>query len=235
MSFSGRTSVSKTDNGGSIPSTRAGLLLMKLFKTISIIILLFAGLILVSFPVNWFPSFYDARYMGLAAINGAAAIIILPRILNALTGAAEDKDKKQAINLFQFLLTVSIMSNALGDIGLYQLYKIGFQYDKLIHFSTSLLGVFIGAIILHKLFEIRLSYAVVFAFIAVIVCSIGWEVFERISDFLFKTRIAGVYASDVSNDTKFDLLSDVIGTMSGAILVYCANIRKRLAGTCGIS
>ena len=190
---------------------------MKLFITISIIALLFAGLILVSFPINWFPSFYDARYIGLAAIGGAAAIIILPRILNALAGTFGAKNRKQAIDLFQFLLTVAIISNASGDLGLYQLYKIGFQYDKLIHFSTSLLGVFIGAIILHKLFEIRLSYAIVFAFIAVIVCGIGWEVFERISDFLFKTHIAGVYASDVSNDTKFDLLFDAIGSMAGVI------------------
>lgn len=199
---------------------------MKLFITISIIALLFAGLILASFPVSWFPHFYDVRYMGLAAIGSAAAIIILPRVFNALTDAADAKNKKQVINLFQFLLTVSIMSNALGDLGFYQLYKIGFQYDKLVHFSTSLLGVFIGAIILHKLFEIHLSYAVVFAFIAVIACGIGWEVFERISDFLFKTHIAGVYASDISNDTKFDLLSGAIGAVSGAILVYCTNIHS---------
>jgi hypothetical protein len=155
--------------------------------------------------------------MGLAAIGGAAAIIILPRILNALAITSDDENKKQAINLFQFLLTISIMSNALGDLGLYQLYKIGFQYDKLVHFSTSLLGVFIGAIILHKLFEIRLSHAVVFAFIAVIVCGIGWEIFERISDSLFTTHIAGVYASDISNDTKFDLLFAAVGSMTGVI------------------
>jgi len=198
---------------------------MKLFIKISVVVSLFAGFVLLLFPVDWFPSFYDARYMGLAAIGGAAAIIILPRILNALTGAADDKNKKQAINLFQLLLAVSIISNALGDLGSYQLYKIGFQYDKLVHFSTSLLGVFIGAIILRKLFEIRLSSAAVFAFIAVIICGIGWEVFERLSDFLFKTHIAGVYASDISNDTKFDLLSNAIGAISGAILVYCAKIR----------
>jgi len=201
---------------------------MKLFIKISIIALLFAGLILVSFPINWFPLFYDVQYMGLAAIGGVAVIIILPRILNALTGATDDKNKKQAINLFQFLLTVAVISNALGDLGLYQLYKIGFQYDKLIHFSTSLLGVFIGAIILHKLFEIRLSYAVVFAFITVIICGIGWEFWERLCDFLFKTRIAGVYASDISNDTKFDLLFGAIGAVSGVILVYCTNIHSGL-------
>ena len=198
---------------------------MKLFIRISVIALVFVGLILLLFPVDWFPSFYDVRYMGLAVFGGAAAIIILPRILNALTGATDDKNKKQAVNLFQFLLTVAMTSNALGDLGSYQLYKIGFQYDKLIHFSNSLLGVFIGAIVLYKLFEIRLPHAIAIAFIAVIVCGIGWEVFERISDFLFKTHIAGVYASDVSNDTKFDLLFDAIGAISGAILIYYANIR----------
>jgi len=92
---------------------------MKLFIRISIITLLFAGLILVSFPVNWFPSFYDVRYLGLAAIVSVAAIVILPWILAVLTDAADDKNKKQAINLFQFLLTISIMLNALGDLGLY--------------------------------------------------------------------------------------------------------------------
>ena len=80
---------------------------------------------------------------------------------------------------------------------------------------------------MYKLFEIRLSYAVVFALVAVVVCGAGWEVFERISDFLFKTHIVGIYASDVSNDTKFDLLFDAVGAVSGVILVYYTNIRKR--------
>jgi len=192
---------------------------MKLFIKISVIVLLFSGIILVSLPIDWFPSFYDVRYFGLAALGGAAIIIILPRILNALAITSDDKNKKQAINLFRFLLTIAIISGMLGDLGLYQLYKIGFQYDKLIHFSNSLLGVFIGAVVLYKLFEIRLSRAIAIAFIAVIVCGIGWEVFERISDFLFKTHIAGVYASDVSNDTKFDLLFDAIGAISGVIFL----------------
>jgi len=166
--------------------------------------------------------------MGLAAFGGVATIIILPWIFGALASASDNENKKQAINLFRFLLTAAIISGTLGDLGLFQLYKIGFQYDKLIHFCNSLLGVFIGAIVLHKLFEIRLSYTIAFAFIAVILCGIGWEIFERLSDFLFRTHIAGVYASDVSNDTKFDLLFDAIGAMSGAILVYYANIRHSL-------
>ncbi len=199
---------------------------MKLFIRISVIALLFTGFALLLFPDDWFPSFYDVRYMGLAAIGGTAAVIILPRILNTLTGATDDKNKKQAINLFQFLLTVAMASNALGDLGSYQLYKIGFQYDKLIHFSNSLLGVFIGAVVLYKLFEIRLPHAIAIAFIAVIVCGIGWEVFERLSDFLFKTHIAGVYASDVSNDTKFDLLFDAIGAMSGVTFLIFKAKRK---------
>jgi len=94
-----------------------------------------------------------------------------------------------------------------------------YHNDKLVHFTTSLSGVFIGTIILYKLFEIRLSYAILFALMAVITCGIGWEIFERVSDFLFKTHIAGVYASDVSNDTKFDLLFDAIGAISGAVFL----------------
>jgi len=193
---------------------------MRLFIKISIYLLFIIGVILLIFPINWFPSFYDVRYIGLAAISGVAAIIILPLIFNALASTSDVENKKQAINLFQFLLAIIIMFGTIGDLGLFQLYKIGFQYDKLVHFSTALLGVFIGAVVLRKLFEIRLSSAVVFAFIAVILCGVGWEIFERLSDFLFRTHIAGVYASDVSNDTKFDLLFDALGAVSGVILVY---------------
>lgn len=193
---------------------------MGYFVKIVLYALVIIGAMLLTLPIYFFPPFYDVRYMGMAAIGGIAMIVLLPKILNGATRNADIKHKKKYIDLFRNFLAIAVTANMIGDLGLYQLYKVGFQYDKMIHFGISLLGVFAGTILLNNIGKIRLSYSVFIAVMIVLVCGVGWEIFERMSDFLFKTHIAGVYASDIDNDTKFDLLFDLVGALCGAGLVY---------------
>ncbi len=193
---------------------------MKLFIKISVYILIFVGVVLTVFPKRWFPSFYDVRYMGWSAFVSAVAIIILPRVLRVSAHTPDSERKNHAAHLFQFALTVAIMSNALGDLGLYQLYKVGFEFDKLIHLSTSTLGAIAIPVILNKRFKISISYSITIAFVAIILLGISWELYEYFVDNLLETHIYGVYGSDIGNDTKFDLIFDVIGAVSGTLASF---------------
>ncbi len=190
---------------------------MNAFIEFSIVILLCAGIILLIFPASWFPSFYDIRYMGVSALAYAFLIAFLPRLLRVSENEIEASRKNHAADLFQFVLAFSFFSNALGDLGLYKLYKVGFEFDKLLHFLIPFAGVVIVSIILNQRWGIRRSYAIAAAFGFIIFCSVGWEVYEYAADIVLKTHISGVYGLDISTDTKFDLFYDALGSVLGAL------------------
>ncbi len=155
--------------------------------------------------------------MGFAALAGAAIIVFVPLLLYLPIGSADPDKKKSAAHFLRFILALAITSNALGDLGLYQLYRVGFEFDKLVHLSTSLASTFILPIILNKRFSMRMPYAIAISFATLLILGVGWEVFERLADFSWETHISGVYGLDINNDTKFDLVFDAIGSVSGAI------------------
>lgn len=190
---------------------------MKLFVKISVIILVSAGIILLIFPVAWLPPFSDIRYKGWAGIAGAVLILFLPRLVRPLEKNPDFNRKNQAADLFQFLLTFVFIGNALGGLGLYKLYSYGFEFDKVLHFFTPFLGVVIISFVLSGRWGIHQARAIPIALVIIILLGITWEIYEVLVDFLFKTHISGVYGLNVSRDTKFDLLFDVLGSASGAI------------------
>jgi len=200
---------------------------MRKFVKISIIFLLASGIILLSFPVRWFPSFFDVRYMGIAALVCAAAIFFLPKALFVATGAPNAEKKNKAVDLFQFGLALAIINNALGDMGLYQLYKVGFEYDKFIHLITSFLAVLIIAVVLEGRFEVSAFYSTLAALMIVVVAGLFWELFEYLSDVVFKTHIYGVYGININSDTQFDILSNIIGAIAGVFVLILKKKKKR--------
>jgi hypothetical protein len=52
----------------------------RIFIIISVWGLLISGIVLLAFPTEWFPSFYDVRFFGWAALLNVAIILFLPRI-----------------------------------------------------------------------------------------------------------------------------------------------------------
>jgi len=188
---------------------------MNIFVRWTIILLVVASIILLVFPVSWFPSFYDVRYMGWIGLGGAALIIILPWLARVKETAPDAGRKNKAADLMQMFLALMVASNALGDLGLYKLYLYGFEYDKVLHFFTPFLGALLIPFILNLRWGIRKSYAVLATFVIVVVCGAGWEVFEVAVDFVLKTHISGVYGLNVSRDTAFDFMFDVLGVALG--------------------
>ncbi len=200
--------------------------MQKKFIRISIYFLITCGIILLVFPVSWFPSFYDVRYMGWAGLVGAVAIFFLPKTLRVLPETQQAEKKNKAADFFQFGLAIAVMNNALGDMGLYQLYKIGFEYDKLIHFATTFLAILFLSIILCERFDVSVFNSILIAFVFVIACAVLWEIFEFTSDFFWKTHIFGVYSFDKIHDTKFDLLFGIIGASAGALVAAFKERKK---------
>lgn len=190
---------------------------MKLFVRISVIILAGAGIVLSIFPVAWLPPLSDIRYKGWAGIAGAVLILFLPSLVRPSEKNLDFNRKSQAADLFQSLLIFVFIGNALGGLGLYKLHNYGFEFDKVLHFFTPFLGVVIISFVLSGRWGIRRTRAIPIALVIIIGLGIAWEIYEVLVDFLFKTHISGAYGLNVSRDTKFDLLFDILGSASGAI------------------
>lgn len=190
---------------------------MKFLVKISLIALALAGIILLLSPISWFPTFYDVRYMGISSLVGAFAIYFFPKGLRVESKTPGAEQKNQAVDLLQILLTSIILINALGDLGLYQLYKLGIEFDKILHFFIPFSILLFFPIFLQKRFEIQKTKALALTLCITIFSGIGWEIFEYICDALFQTHIYGVYGMNLNIDTKFDLLFGAFGSSFGLI------------------
>lgn len=188
---------------------------MKRFVTVSLILLTISGFIFLLAPREFFPSFYDIHYMGWAALAGVLGIILLPQALRVSPQAPQAAQKNRAADLFQYLLLYAVLFNAAGDLGLYELYKVGFEFDKVLHFFTPLMSVFLVSQIVQGRFAVSISKAGYIAFGLTILCMSMWELYEYVADIFLQTHLYGNYGSDVYNDTKFDLLFGLLGSVAG--------------------
>ncbi len=162
--------------------------MQKLFPKIAVAFFILSGLILLLTPHSWWPGFYDLPYMGWAALVCAVAIIVVP-------------------DYYKAPLAVILLLNASGDLGLYELYRYGFEYDKLIHFTTPLICVL----------ALTPRFGVWRAIGLIMVAAFAWEFFEFISDALIKTHLFGVYRQHIWLDTAMDLAMNSLGVMAGAL------------------
>lgn len=168
---------------------------MAAFQKIAIGFFIVAGVTLLVAPHAWWPEYYDVTYLGIAALVCAAAIWLVPRHLKTP-------------------LAVILLLNATGDLGLYQLYKYGFEYDKVIHFVSPLIAV----LVLAKLRGVRKAVLIVIA------GAIAWELFEFLVDRYFKTRLFGVYHLFIWRDTMMDLVMNA----TGIAVAYVVSVWHRL-------
>lgn len=191
---------------------------IKMFTKISLYILFSIGIVALILPSHWFPSFYDARFLGIGTIAAALMIMALPKLIKVEATHAQAHKKNHAAKMFEFLLSTIFLSNALGDVGLYQLYTIGFPFDKVLHFGIPLLSVIILSLVIHQTFEIRPYHSIALASFTVMSCVIDWEFYEYSMDTIFHTRLFGVYGSQINTDTKYDIIYGAIGNFIGVII-----------------
>ena len=91
------------------------------------------------------------------------------------------------------IIALSLLLNSFGTLGLYQLYRYGFEYDKFAHFLVSMLLAFILSEIICEWKKLPKSQVIIPVIIIVFAAGIAWEGIEFSSDLLFETQEWGVY------------------------------------------
>ncbi|MFA5188270.1 MAG: hypothetical protein WC460_02825 [Patescibacteria group bacterium] len=192
---------------------------MKRLPLISILILLTAGIFLVIAPISWIPSFIDVRYLGWSMIIGALTIYLLPKFIRVSANSPDAAKKNRAAELLQLLLTIAIAANALGSLGLYELYQYGIPYSYILHVIIPLISIILLPVVISLRWQIPIQRSTIIAFCLVIICSILWEIFENYSDNTWGTHLKVLGLDNTTDTTVVNLIQDTIGAAIGAIIV----------------
>ncbi len=187
-------------------------------------VFIIAGLILIFGKREWFPEFYRPQFMGIIAFV-SALLIILPRFIFSARGgsafsgkpSSEELNKQKSLNIFQAVLVAGLVLNSLGALGLFQFYKIGFEYDKLIHFVVPFLSVIAFSRFGLDWYGWSFGKSIILAAVLVILGGFLWELFEFFGDRLFKTEMSGYYGKFIIKDTVWDLAMNLFGVIGGIL------------------
>jgi len=203
---------------------------MKLFPKIIFYLLLGAGILMTLLPISWFPSFYDVRYSGWSMIGTALIIYFVPLLFRVPATSPDAGKKNKAVDLLQLFITVAILADALGALGLYLLYDYGFPYSFILHVLMTFVGVIILARFINQRFDIPVIKAAIIALTLILVWGVIWEIYENLNDHYLGTHLTGASQTSTKNTTVLNLIQDTIGAGCGFILTLLKNnlIRKKL-------
>lgn len=192
------------------------------FIKISVIAFIVAGIILFLLPEQLSYTVYHHSYLGVMFLI-SAVLIYLPH----LVFKADTQIKKDAVGKAQAAIAGGLIANGLGELGLYQLYLVGFEYDKLAHLAIPMLCLIaLGEIFIvwKKLSFWQMAWR---AALIIFAAGVGWELWEILSDILFHTQEWGVYGQHISKDTIGDLSWSCVGIIFGLIFLKMLNEPKR--------
>ncbi|MHB9019451.1 MAG: hypothetical protein ACYC3G_01045 [Minisyncoccota bacterium] len=184
-------------------------MIKRMGKIISILFII-GGMVLIFGKSDWFPDFYNPMFMGAMSFI-SAFLVVSSRIF------LEPKDPQQekVVDMIQAGMIFASVLGALGSLGLFQLYRIGIQYDKILHFLNS----FILTIVLTRSFEIWKDFnfkrAITISIFIIFLGGIIWEIYELLGDTLFDTQMLGYYGKFVISDTVWDLVMNSFGIILG--------------------
>lgn len=185
------------------------------FINLAVAVYIISGSILLLGERSWFPDFYNPGFMGILALASAIGII-LPRLVFKESG---DSNKREVLLNFQVTIAISLLLNGAGGLGLYQLYRYGFEYDKLMHLLVPMMFTVSGAKFISAWFGIKLEKALLLSAILAMSGSLAWEVFEFLSDWYIGTQTLGFYGREITRDTIIDIIANTIGIIFGSIFV----------------
>ena len=194
---------------------------MNKFTKSVIVLYILAGLILLFGPKSLFPSFYKSNLMAALAL-----VSIISIWLPSVIFRTQNEIKKQAVSMLQFNIAVNLLINGAGGLGLYRLYLIGFEYDKLTHFVTPMLLTVGIYTFLSIWYEWRNKKTLIFVVAGVLVAGFGWEALEYLSDVLFDTQLLGGGSAQVVRDTTFDVIANILGITTAVVYLHIKNRKK---------
>lgn len=197
----------------------------KNFLKFSSVILVIMGCILLLGPDCWFPNFYSPVFMGVIALLSPFLIYLPEFFLKKSTS-----QKRNLILEMRSVIAFSLLVNFAGELGLFQLYKYGFEYDKFAHFVVSMLFAFILGESLREWEQLHSRKLILVVFLIVFGSGMLWEIFEASSDFLFKTQEWGVYGNHLALDTYKDMIFNSLGALAGIIVFKIPKGRNKKRG-----
>ncbi len=186
----------------------------KKFIKLTVVIYIAVGFFLIFGKTSWFPEFYNPRFMG-----GLAFVSVLLMLAPHFVFNSNGEQRQQSVFLLQKVVTVTMILNGLGGLGLYQLYRFGFEYDKLMHFVGPMLFTVSASYLLHSWYATDIKKSLGAAVIIVMLFGIGWEFFELFADLWFGTETLGQYGQGIPEDTVVDIIMNSFGTLSGALWI----------------
>ncbi|NTW22101.1 hypothetical protein HGA34_00985 [Candidatus Falkowbacteria bacterium] len=127
----------------------------------------------------------------------------------------------------RFVIMLSLIINAAGELYFYQLYRFGFQFDKFAHLANSLLFILALASYGRTRYGLVPMKSLKISVVIVIICGLGWEVGEFASDKFFQTKEFGIYGQLKAIDTIFDIIYDFLGITLAAIMEKSFRFRLR--------
>ena len=192
----------------------------RIFIKFSVAVFLAAGAAFLFLPREYFPDFYNPIFMGISSLFSAISVLFFNFIFYP-----DNSQKKQALLNFQAAGTFILLLNGAGALGLYQLYKIGFQYDKLLHFLTPLIMVLTAAQFFAVYFNWSLKKLIMITVGLTAVIGLGWEIFELFFDYFFKTKTLGFYGKYVIWDSAMDILANLGGILTAVLIFF---LKKRI-------
>lgn len=192
----------------------------KKFINFSLALMIIAGLALLFGKANWFPSFYQPKFMGFASF-ASAFLIILPKIIFRPLG----EKKKESLIKLQFYTALALMLNGLGGLGFFQLYRYDLPYDKIVHFIVPLMATIGFTQFVCAWWNWQFKKVVFAVGILTMIGGIGWEIFEYLSDLLLKTKTFGIYGEYINKDTIMDIFFNVSGIITGVIILLKRRVR----------
>ena len=177
----------------------------KIAKIVSVLFII-GGSVLIFGKSDWFPEFYNPIFMGLMGFVSAFLVVSSRFFLKP-----KNQQQEKVLDMIQTGIVFGLVFSALGALGLFQLYKVGIQYDKILHFLNSFI---LTAIVIRSYegwhgfgFEKSLSFSVMIVFSGGVV----WEMYEFLGDTLIGTQMLGHYGQLAARDTIWDMIMNWSG------------------------
>jgi len=187
----------------------------KKFINSSIITFIIIGVVLLLGKDSWFPEFYNSSYMGIFSFISAFLLYSSKRIFCKLNQIDSER--------LQSTIASALILNGFGSLGLFKLYTIGFEYDKLLHFVVPLIFTvnFVG--IFNKWRGLTFNQSLAAVSVSIFLLGLFWEIFEFSSDTLFGTETFGIYGKEAFRDTIQDISANVLGILAGIFYLKFRN------------
>lgn len=185
------------------------------FIKFSVLAFIIGGIILILGRAEWFPDFYNPRFMGIVGLISVFLIILPPLIFHPLGNQA----KQKSLNFLQSSLTSVLILNAFGGLGLFKLYNSIFGYDKFVHLFAPFVATLSLIYFIHYWYGKNIKKSIISAAIMIILTGFLWELSELTIDYLFETETFGHYGEIIIRDTIGDLIWNTLGIGTAVIYV----------------